>query len=346
MALTIWLFEPQYEAKQYVVVNQNPEYTEIDPQGQGKVDPVSYLTQIKHPQVLTKLLMDDELLKMRPGLDQKKLEKMVRYEKFGGDSYAIVCRDTSPKFAQQVAEKLAVALVEYHSNNRQVNLNALSRELGILIKDKMQEIDGINTRLKDLNEQKMQSVEGGDESVIDPNGEMYKGKLVELNEIKKQLKANEEEIVVVQEQLAGLEDQIDETAINDAVMNSPEILNIDRQIANLQLEQDKDGRGRQHPDMKAMAGLIDSLAADRAKAIVRLTALKTREWVESQRRGLQSRMDQRKQNGRQLDRMLASAQREVEMLLSNFQEVNRINFERNQKTEELDSGLRTIECLD
>ncbi len=33
VALTIWLFEPQYEARQYVVVNPNAEYTEIDPQG-------------------------------------------------------------------------------------------------------------------------------------------------------------------------------------------------------------------------------------------------------------------------------------------------------------------------
>ncbi len=93
------------------------------------------------------------------------------------------------------------------------------------------------------------------------------------------------------------------------------------------------------PDMKAMAGLIDSLAADRAKAIVRLTAAAKREdgWKANDA-GFNPKWISGNRNRRAIGTQSGLTPSEKwRCLLSNYHQVNRHQVSKwKQKSEELD----------
>ena len=56
--ITIWVWEPSYDAKQYVQIRQNREFIALDNQSNKKMEPKRYLAPVSSEPLLRELLSE------------------------------------------------------------------------------------------------------------------------------------------------------------------------------------------------------------------------------------------------------------------------------------------------
>ncbi len=175
MAAVIWIWEPVYQAKAFLRVKQNPEYTQILPdRNQAKTDVKSELAPITSDLVLGRVLLDEELRKQPSfrGNEMPTLElrKMIEYRSAGGpELFEIVATSPFPKEAQILASVVTNQFLEYYSTELTDRIKQLQNELKSEMDTKAGAIALGNKELNSMVERMQNGVSTRD-SMFDPDG--------------------------------------------------------------------------------------------------------------------------------------------------------------------------------
>ena len=130
--LTIWFWEPSYDAKQFVKIRQNREFIALEDNSNKKMEPKRYLAPVSSEPLLRELLVEQAVIERRPDITVPELKQMIRYEAVGGELYAIICRDQDPQLAAIVAELIANELLNGINDDRQQTLANLRQKIELL----------------------------------------------------------------------------------------------------------------------------------------------------------------------------------------------------------------------
>ncbi len=343
IALTIWRWEPSYEAKQFVRVIQDREFTDVDDDNsRNKADPKSIMATVKNEPLLNKLLLNENIRK-RPDIDLEKLKEIVRFEAGGGEQYAIICRDMSPEFAAYVTQKLGDEFVDYHRQWRDQNLGARARDIESEIKDAQLRLVEIKDELVEKNDQRVNasSVEA---KPSDPDGSFYRELLIRRQDRLSEKNLLKLELDQLNRSLENVETDFDEETIVLTVNSAPAILAIESDIQKLKMDREEFFRqGPKHPNIANIDKQISSLQESRKTNFDRLLFTYKSSQIAESKRTIEATIDEKNANIERIDTVVAELESEVTRLESEFQETNKIEFEYQQLLREQEWAVNDLD---
>ncbi len=353
-ALTIWLWEPVYDAKQFVHVIQNREYSEVEERAGNKADPKELLAPIYGDPLLGQLLLNPDIQK-RPDIDIKTLRKMVRYESAGGELYAVICRDRSPGYAALVAQELARELVEYQRDYKDNSLQQLENKV-------IEKIAMTENEIKKISEQlavKHAQLTGtsGDDKPRDLDGKYLADLRIKNGDDIIERDQMVQEVNLLAKRLESVGDEFDQSFIETSINSSPAVSGIDQQLRELENRRaDLSNLDSQHPSVTSLLRRINQLQQDRTATIKRLLELGKQAWIEQQKRDISAQIAEHEQSIARQSHTIKARDQEISRLAAEQANTNRLNFEfeellkqRDRAYAQLDdgeaelSGIRTRE---
>ena len=302
IALILRFWEPEYEAKAYLRVVQNPGYFQVIPEKfQVQTNAKDELAPIRSELLLNRVLADDDVRGL-PSLVMakskvKQLAEMISYRSVGGpELFEVVCRSTSPKEAASLVSSVTDTFLDFVRQNRDTRLQEIGKEVADEVKLKRDEIKALNTTLSGLASQRQG---GGDNAVYDPDGEY----LTELQKTKSDLVVRVRALQAELELLpspAGAPGTNGDTADGGDAGTSPpvaatpidpdeleyrvetheEVLQLKNNRGNLLLQRSDQisrGKGENHPEIKSI-----DLALKKIERDLRETRLYVRRSIETQ----------------------------------------------------------------
>jgi capsular exopolysaccharide synthesis family protein len=273
----VWFtFEPQYEAKAFLHVIQNPEYFQILPErSQGKTDSKSELAPLLSEIVLRDVLVDEEVQR-QPSFAMgtkttKDLRKMLKFQSAGGaEHYEVVATSPHPKEAVTVVTKATAAFLDFFREYRNARLQELGQSLSDEIKTKNQQIEQLNREMAGMIREMQGST--SESPLFDPEGQF-------LSELKKSRTEMEVNLQIAQQQrqsiAQALEQRqfpVDEAVVVSMVEQSRDISTLRARVEELDAKLTRvDNKGRQHPANVEMARerqlIVKQLAQNRTRLL-------------------------------------------------------------------------------
>ncbi len=333
IAATLLLWEPVYDAKQFVRIRQNREFADILDDQNNKIDPKSVLAPVKSEPLLNRVLLIEDVRK-HPEIDLNQLTRMVRYEPSGGEYYAIICRHRSSVFAALVVNHVTHAFVDDDKAYRDSSLAKLNETVAEEVVQAELDIKNIAQQLADLNAQRIIS-SAIDKQPIDPNGELLAEMLKTRFNRQLEKKQLSNELQNLQQSLATTNIQVDETSIVPLVKQSSQLLGIDQELQALK------GQRRQllqlgdnHPDVRAIQIQIDQKQQNRDQTFNLLLEARKTALLEERKREFENEMaDSIQEIERRIARIdleIIDIDRQVEKLSQELRNTNRLDFEFDQ----------------
>jgi len=352
-AITMKVWKPVFEGKQFVRVRVNRDYADVGAKGQSKIDAKSVLAPAKSEYMLQKIANDPAIQKLRVGTDWIKLKKLVRTDSAGGETFAVICRDRDPKFAALVAELLANELIESNEQYRTTSLRKLEDELALEIAKAQTDVDALLTRLKTSVEDRVVADEGKDGQVVDPDGTHYvamQKSLWDEESLKEQLENSHDRLKqsldIVASEATGEQSTAQAPADSEfmhQVNAASSIIVIDSQIRELTSQLDALARlGPSHPKVSTINNQILRARQNRDAESTRLIGVFKQTWFSDQKKALASNIAEMGQQVIETDQQIADSETrinrlviEVKRLADNLRENNDSLFEFNQLEQEL-----------
>ena len=262
VAIVLWQWVPQYDAKRFVRIDTNRDYTELA-EDLEKRDPREFLGPLESELVLQQLLLDPEISK-RPEVDMDYLKGAVTTTPAGGDLYAIVFRDPDPDFGVYAVKQLSDRFIEYQENKRNDDLENSIEACKSEIGKAEGAIETIKADLIRLNKDRMTSSTGGDTGMVDTNGLLRQQFLITRFNNEIALRKLEAEAKALQDKLDSGEFQIESGMIEERVNSSQELYGVDQAIRSLQSKRRSlSDFGRRHPDVVELDRQITQLQTER-----------------------------------------------------------------------------------
>ena len=325
--ITIWVWEPSYDAKQYVQIRQNREFIALDDQSNKKMEPKRYLAPVTSEPLLRELLSEQAIIERRPSIQIEDLQKMVRYEPIGGELYAIICRDHDPEFAAIVSGMATNELLNEINEDRQQSLETLRQKIDQKILTAQARVNTQSNKMRDLNERRMLS-EPGDTTRPDPSGVIRMNRESKLDATKDSLEMLEISLAQKKLSLAQTEEKFDEVVILPVVNSSPILAAIDEQIR--MLKEDRAGLIRLGSGHPTVANLNERLVRAQQNRIGERAALMetTKEqWIASTQSKLTQEIKLLEFNIARVKSGIVSDKSEIAQLANEYKETNDLDFE-------------------
>jgi|GEM_PF-4588321 len=247
-AAVVWFWEPVYQAKAFLRVKQNPEYTQIMPdRNQARTDVKSELAPLTSELVLGRVLLSEEVRKQPTfrgtEVSVAELGKMIEYRSAGGpELFEVVATSQFPKEAQVLATVVTAQFLDYYQKELTDRIGQLQKELQSEMGTKSTEIANLNEQLNSMVA-RMQKGSSTQNSMFDPDGtyltELRKSKIaIEVDlEI---LKQESQEFVASENSDVSADSAVNETVpvsstlIRLQVESDPQMINIRNEIRSLQ----------------------------------------------------------------------------------------------------------------
>lgn len=333
-ASTLWIWEPIYEAKQFIRVIQNREYTDIIEDGRGKVDPKSVMAPVRTELLLSPLLTNAEVLNEQQNLDLEQLRKMVRYEG-GGEHFRIVVTGESPKLAKVVAENLAKDFVDFHQQDRTQKLAELTVHLDKEINSIEDELDTIAKKLADQNASRLAPT--GNQPV-DRDGSYFAEILKSLYLERLEQSQISEELASWKKTFENIEDEYDNSAIVEMVLNSPAVIQLDRRLEEqIDTRKSQSRLGSSHPSMANLERQIDETRTRRKKEVDRQFQVQKTIWLADRKKFVEGKIGEFENQVKRHQLKIDAYQKEANSLAENQKETSQREFEFKQT---LDQQMR------
>ncbi|MCH2181108.1 MAG: polysaccharide biosynthesis tyrosine autokinase [Mariniblastus sp.] len=325
-AVTIWAWEPSYDAKQFVQIRQNREFIALDESTNKKMDPKRYLAPVTSEPLLRALLTEQAIIQRRPTIQVEDLQKMVRYEPIGGELYAIICRDQDPVLAAVVSELATQELLNGINEDRQNSLEKLRQKIDQKILTAQADVNNLSDKMRDLNERRMLA-EPGDPTRADPSG------LIRLNRESDMDSSQDEmqklEITLVQKKLAleNTEEEFEAVMIAPIVNGSPILAAIDDQIRKLKEERANVIRlGSGHPTVVNINERLVRAQQNRSGEKATLMESTKDEWIENTKAQLTNDIKSIEMNIERLRSGIQADKSEIALLENEYKENNDLDF--------------------
>ncbi len=263
VAAVVYFFEPVYEAKQFIHVIQDPRYVNLGgDQSKGNAgDPKFKLAPISSEFLMREALADNRILNISSkSTTQGKvqdLKRRVRIEAAGGELYAIVCKDQDPKNAAYLATRITQIFIdEFVVNLRKERNDELMETAEDQIRSAEEEMELIDQRLDEIKKLTRHIV--GDTYTPDPNVNKSNMLKENLNTIKMQRTALDEELTLISADLEKDEVEIDELELQLRVENSSPVIRHVDAIKQLEFQklQVMQRYGVQHSQVSTIDNLI------------------------------------------------------------------------------------------
>ena len=327
VVITIWLWEPLYDAKQFVQIRQNREFIALEERSNRKFEPKRYLAPITSEPILRELLTEQKIIERRPEVELEDLEKMIRYEPRGGELFAIICRDQDPVMAAIVVELATSELLQEINNDRKQSLETLRKKIEEKILQSQGEVNKINDEMRDLNARRMLS-EPGDLTRADPDGTIRMKRETELDNTEDNLEKLKITLLQKQKSLEEIEEKFSEILILPVVNNSPSLTTIDELIKQLKEERSSVIRlGSAHPTVVRINDRLIRAQSNRTSEFQKLLVKMKEDWIASSKAKLTTDINQLEMNIQRLQTEIESDKTEIAQLESEYKETNSLDFE-------------------
>ena len=340
--ITIWVWEPTYDAKQFVQIRQNREFIALDNQPNKKMDPKRYLAPISSEPLLRELLSEQAIIERRPSIQIEDLQKMVRYEPIGGELYAIICRDHDPELAAIVAGMATNELLNEINEDRQQSLETLRQKIDEKILTAQARVNALSNKMRDLNARRMLS-EPGDTTQADPSGAIRMNRESKLDTTKDSLEMLEISLTQKKLSLEKTEEEFDEIVILPVVNSSPILAAIDEQIRTL--KEDRAGLirlGSGHPTVVNINDRLVRIQQNRIGERAALMETTKEQWIASTQSRLTQEIKVLEFNISRVKSGIVSDQSEIAQLANEFKETNDLDFEILQLGWERDRAAENL----
>ena len=346
--LTLKFWEPEYEAKQFVRVVQNREFTDIIEKGNAKTDPKNELAAVRSPLLLEDILVMDEVIQ-RDDLNVESLQSKVRVENSGGDLFSIVMRDKDPKFAALVAQSLTEKFVEYHHRNRDANLGSLGEGLQEKIETAEEEIRSVAAHLQTLQSSldlgsDVDSIGATDVESADADGSLLADLLKKKFNENVKLENLNRQLGLLKASKGNLEETFTESLITNATLSNGKLTELDARIRELrQSRLEMDRLGSSHPKVISLDKTIARLEAQREEqqALVKESAKES--WLSWKEGEIN---DQIEDIGKQIAssvNVIETYTSEITRLAESRDKSNQLLFEFNQALKKQDRAYARLD---
>ncbi|MCH2179619.1 MAG: polysaccharide biosynthesis tyrosine autokinase [Mariniblastus sp.] len=340
--LTIWFWEPSYDAKQFVKIRQNREFIAIDDNSNKKMEPKRYLAPVSSEPLLRELLVEEAVIERRPDITIPELKSMIRYEAVGGELYAIICRDQDPQLAAIVAELIANELLNGINDDRQQTLANLRQKIDDKILNAEADVTTLSNKMRDLNAKMMLS-EPGDTTRADPTGAIRIKLENDLDVKQANLKLQQVALVRKKEELENVEDNFEEVLVLASVNSSPILSGIDTQIRQLKAERSNSLRlGSGHPSMEAINERLSRAHENREGEYAKLLETARETWVNTEKARLTREIKQIDSYIQTVTSSISSDKNEITQLVSEYRESNDLNFQIKELGWERDRAAESL----
>ena len=325
-AVTIWIWEPSYDAKQFVQIRQNREFIALEGNTNKKMDPKRYLAPVISEPLLRGLLTEQRIVERRPTLQVEELQKMVRYEPIGGELYAIICRDQDPVLAAVVSELATSELIQGINEDRQSSLEKLRQKIDQKILQAQADVNNLSNKMRDLNERRMLA-EPGDPTRADPQGLIRLNRETELDSSQDEMQKLQITLVQTKQALENTEAQFDEVMITPIVNASPILKAIDEQIRNLKEQRANVIRlGSGHPTVVNINERLVRAQQNRTGERTALMKSTKDEWIENRKAELTKKIQLIEMNIERLESGIQADKSEIALLENEYKENNDLDF--------------------